>query len=151
MAKAAFAYCHDGEIRARQAESVCWELRDGRFSVRLDPWPPRPGPTRLLFPHGPDLARLRYRIHTAPPRGRLLHLLDDTHPEEGLVYIDESHDVPWRAFPRKGSQGAVLPFEATVELPAGKVWLEFRVDQDFRPHFRSIYAGLCWELDVAAG
>jgi hypothetical protein len=148
MAKVALAFVNDSDDWQSEDDCIWGELQDGCFHVRMTPWPPRPGPVRLSFRNGPDAARLRYRILTEPPRRRLLHLLQDAHPEERLLWIDET-PVAWRAFSRKVSQFEVLPFETTIVLPAGKVWLEFR-HCAFRGSggFRSAFTGLRWELDV---
>jgi hypothetical protein len=141
MAKVALAFVNDSEDWQSEDDWIWGELQDGCFHVSMKPWPPRPGPVRLSFRHGPDASRLRYRILTEPPRRRLVHLLEDTHHEERLLWIDET-PIPWRHFSRKRSQFEVLPFEATVVLPAGKVWLEFRYSS-----YRG-FTGLRWELDV---
>jgi hypothetical protein len=109
---------------------VWWELQDSWvFHVEIAPWPPRAGTARLTFRYGPDEAHMRYAIRTEPP----IHEQREE-PEPGwsefprVVRIDHT-PWQWRRFASEGFQSDGPPFWANIELPAGRVWVAFAVEQ----------------------
>jgi hypothetical protein len=130
VAKVASVYWREGDDWACDGRRVWWELRDSWcFHVEIAPWPPRAGLARLIFRYGPDDAHMRYAVRTEPP----VHE-DRREPDPlfrgrtRLVRIDHT-PWEWRRFSPEGFQSDAPPFWATIELPPGRVWVAFKVEQ----------------------
>jgi hypothetical protein len=129
MAKGPAVYWRDGDDWACDGRRVWWELHDSWcFHVEIAPWPPRAGKARLTFRYGPDDAHLRYALRTEPPvhEDRAEPVGFGLGPQ--LVRIDHT-PWEWRRFSPEGFQSDGPPFWADIELPAGRVWVAFAVEQ----------------------
>jgi hypothetical protein len=153
VAKVPAVYWQSGDdLKDDGGRRVWWELHDSWcFHVEIAPWPPRAGRACLTFRYGPDEGHMRYAIRTEPP----VHE-DCSEPDpffRGMTRLVRIDHTPWewRRFSPEGFQSDTPPFWADIELPPGKVWVAFAVEQ--QDHNGEWFGNTVlddWELEVAA-
>jgi hypothetical protein len=154
MAKILAVYWRNGDDWTCDGRRVWWELQDSWcFHVEISPWPPKAGRVRLTFRYGPDETHLRYAIRTEPPiheeREEVAPFSTSWSEFPHVVVIDRT-PWEWQRFSPEGFQSEAPPFWADIELPSGKVWVAFAVEQmDHQGQWFSYPVLDDWVLDVA--
>lgn len=149
MAKIPAVYWQYGDDWTCDGRRVWWEIKDSWcFHVEIAPWPPKAGLVTLTFRYGPDESHMRYAIRTEPPVVEKREEWMPFSPEPQIVVTDHT-PWEWQRFSSDGFQSDAPPFQATIRLPAGRVWLAFQVDQqDHRGEWFGHPVLDDWILDV---